>query len=284
MTLSAVGFLIVSAVLHTTWNFLLKQTKERYIVTWWALLVGSLFFLPLLFTGPAFSPSIWLRAGLSATVEAAYVVTLAAAYRQADFSLVYPIARGTAPALLALWSVLFLGERLSRHGILGLTVLVCGLMIIGSSAILRQRTATADWRSLMLAFLVAILISIYSAIDGSAVKSTDAIRYTVVVSWLTALLVTPFMFKRYGWRELKNGWAANRVRASAIGFLTVASYGLALIAFKIVPVGYSGAIRETGIVFGVFAGWLFLKEGFGKIRLLGSLLALAGILTIAIAG
>ena len=71
---------------------------------------------------------------VSAVVETAYFFALINAYTLGDFSLVYPVARGTAPALLALWSALFLGERPSAFGLLGLAVLIGGLLVVGSGS------------------------------------------------------------------------------------------------------------------------------------------------------
>ncbi len=284
MSFTALSLLIGAAILHAVWNLLLKQANEKYIVTWWALLIGSLCFLPLMFIGQTFSLHALPLAVVSALFEAAYFVFLAAAYRNADFSLVYPIARGTSPALLAIWSVLFLGEHLSCGGILGLSILICGLVTIGSSAMLGKSALTPNRRSVILALLVALFISVYSVIDGTAVKLTSPIKYTVVVFWLTMLFITPFIFKFYGWQEMKRSWEANWLRASSIGFLTLVSYGLVLIAFTIAPVSYSGAIRESSIVLGALAGWLFLGEGFGSVRVLGSVVIFAGILLIALRG
>src|SRR5574341_2464532 len=113
----AIILLLISAALHTTWNLLLKQAGEKYMATWWAMLIGSLLFLPaLLFIGlPAHST--WILMFISALAEAAYFIVLSFAYGDADFSLVYPMARGSAPALIAVWSVLFLGEQLTHGGV-----------------------------------------------------------------------------------------------------------------------------------------------------------------------
>src|SRR4030067_912782 len=98
MPLEAIGLLLVSAALHTTWNLLLKGSGERYMASWWAMLIGSLLFLPaLLFVGlPA--RTTWVMLIISAAVEASYFILLPYAYEASDFSLVYPLARGASPA------------------------------------------------------------------------------------------------------------------------------------------------------------------------------------------
>src|SRR5579885_1900006 len=111
MPLSALGLLLTAALLHTVWNLFVKRAHVKQVFTWWALIVGTLCFSPLLLEVRTFPPSIWPYVLSSACMEAIYYLVLIGAYQYGDFSLVYPMARGTAPALLALWAMLFLGEH-----------------------------------------------------------------------------------------------------------------------------------------------------------------------------
>ena len=95
MPLTAIAFIIVAAAMHTAWNLIVKRTDERQIVTWWALIVGSLINLPLLLN-ISIPVAVWPYAIASAAVEAAYFMLLLRAYQNGDFSEVYPIARGAA--------------------------------------------------------------------------------------------------------------------------------------------------------------------------------------------
>ena len=127
----AILLLLVSAVLHTSWNLLIKQSEDKYIVTWWMVTIGGLFaIIALFFTGLP-PRHMWIFAIISVCVEATYFVTLSYAYHDNDFSLIYPVARGSAPAFLALWSFIFLHEKLTSGGILGLGMIIGGLLIIG---------------------------------------------------------------------------------------------------------------------------------------------------------
>ena len=119
MPIVAILLLLGSAILHTTWNLLLKRAGGKYIATWWAVLLGSAVFLPFLFITGLPARETWLYLLASVLLEVGYFIALSTAYRDADFSLVYPLARGAAPALIALWSVLFFGERLPLEGSLG---------------------------------------------------------------------------------------------------------------------------------------------------------------------
>ncbi len=283
MPIGAIGLLFVSAALHTTWNLLLKQGGEKYMATWWGMLMGSLIFLPvLLFTGlPA--RSTWVLMFISAFVEAAYFIVLSFAYGDADFSLVYPMARGAAPALIAVWSVLFLAERPTTGGVIGLVVIIFGLMIVGGSNWL-QADGKSHLRGLAPALLLALFISIYSVIDGAAVKRTGPFAYAALIYFVSAAYMTPFIVRRHGWQQMKDEFIAHGGRLLLIGMLIVTAYLMALYAYSIASVSYSGAIREVGIVMGAIAGWQFLGEKFGGVRVTGAVVIFVGILVIAVFG
>src|SRR5258708_39047843 len=116
MTLPLLALLLAAAALHACWNLLLKPAPNRQLVVWWAVSVSALCFVPVLLLRPAVPAIGWRFALASAVVEAAYFVSLTTAYRVADFSLVYPIARGAAPALLALAAVLLLPAQRTASG------------------------------------------------------------------------------------------------------------------------------------------------------------------------
>jgi drug/metabolite transporter (DMT)-like permease len=283
MPLTAIGLLFGSAILHTSWNLLLKQAGEKYMATWWAMLIGSLLFLPALaFLGlPA--RSTWLLLCISAFVEAGYFVVLSYAYDDADFSLVYPIGRGAAPALIAVWSILFLGETLTAGGIAGLVVIIAGLLIVGSSCLF-QADGRRHLGGIWLALLLALTISIYSVIDGAAVKRTGPLSYAALIYFVSCAYSTPFVLRRHGWQKLKAELATYHWRLAVTGMLIVVAYLMALWAYRLSSVSYSGAIREVNVVIGAIAGWQLLGEKFGPIRVLGSIVIFAGIVVIAVLG
>lgn len=288
MPIAAILLLFFSATLHTAWNLLLKQSGRKYIATWWAILLGAGLLLPFLFFTGLPVRQTWPLLLASVLVETAYFVVLSLAYRQADFSLVYPLARGAAPLMIAVWSVLFLEERLTLVGMVGLGVIVSGLLMVGGSNLLAGAGRTSSkipYRDgVMLALLLALLISIYSTIDGAAVKQTPAFSYTVLVFFFSPVLAAPLVFKRYGWQTLKSELSQNKIRILFIGALTISAYLLTLAAYAMAKVSYSGAVREVSVVMGALAGWLFLGEKMGLLRVLGALVIFGGILLIALAG
>ncbi len=285
MPLGALGLLLLAAVLHAGWNLFVKRAGEKHIFTWWALVVGSVCFTPVLALSAALPARVWPYVLGSAIMEAAYFIALTLAYKLGDFSLVYPLARGTAPALLAVWAALFLGEHPSPAGLAGLGILLFGLLIVGSGAWWsRRKTATVTKTAIGVTFLVSVCISVYTVIDGSAVRFVDPSPYTVVVLGLSAVLTAPAVLARYGRSAMLAEWRANWPRIFLVGVLMMVTFILVLHAYTLTQVNYAGAIREVSVVFGALAGWLWLGEGFGALRTLGALFIFAGILVIAVAG
>src|SRR5664280_672358 len=129
MSILAIVLLLTSAILHALWNLLLKQSPEKYVAMGWQVIISGVLSLILLFFTGLPPRSMWLFAIISMTLEAIYFVLLSLAYSDHDFSLVYPVARGTAPALVVLWSLLFLHEIPSAGGLIGILIIVCGLVI-----------------------------------------------------------------------------------------------------------------------------------------------------------
>ena len=305
MSLTALILLVVAAALHTGWNLLVKRAGEKQIFTWWAMVVGTACFAPLLAFSTPLPAAIWPYVLASALVETIYYLALLRAYTIGDFSLIYPLARGAAPAFLALWAALFLGERPHAGGIAGLALLLVGLLLVGGAArraVLRQDAvalalsaggAAAQPRWSLMAFAgsataaaltVACCISIYSVIDGAAVRIAPPIPYTVAVIGASALMMAPAVLARYGRQAVVAEWRANWSRIVLVGILTLVTYALVLQAYALGRVGYAGAVREISVVFAALVGWRWLGEGFGGWRVTGALLIFAGILVIAVAG
>ncbi len=285
MPLTALGLLLVAAMMHTTWNLLVKRAKEKQVFIWCSLIAGTIIFSPLLLTSPLFLVSTWPYLISSAFVEVIYYITLIRAYENGDFSLVYPMARGAAPAFLLIWATFFLGERPRFFGLMGIALLVFGLIIVGGKTWWTLRKTSGFSKSaLALALGVACCISIYTAIDGAAVHHVSPLPYTVLVIALAALFITPAVVKRYGNDAIADEWRANWLRITLVGLFTLLAYMLALKAYTIARVSYAGAVREISVVFAAFVGWRWLGESFGAIRLVGALFIFAGILVIAFAG
>ncbi len=284
MSIFALLLLFASASLHALWNLLLKQSQEKYIAMGWqVILSGAFALLILLFIGLP-PRSMWLFAVISMTLEAVYFILLSNAYTDNDFSLVYPIARGTAPAFLMLWSALFLREDLTPGGILGVTLIVCGMIVIGATSLVQARGSRIRLKGILTALSVALVISLYTLIDGTAVKNGPPLPYALTMFMLVPVITTTYNLRRFGWERFASAWNGPRLPLILAAVLGVVAYLLALFAYTIAPVSYSGAIREMSVVIGAFLGWQFLGEKMGGMRVLGSVIIFAGIIVIALFG
>ncbi len=290
MSLTALVLLVGAGLLHASWNLILKRSSERLLVTSWGLVGGAVAFAPMLARAWPPPPAVWPFAVGSALVLLGYYVCLARAYERGDFSLVYPIARGTAPAMLALWAILFLGERPSGVGYAGMAAILVGLVVLGSAPMWALRRGKARAMDLLRshargagpAFVVAFLVSVYSALDAAAVRQWSPIPYLVLVFAIAGTLLVALLALRDATHVLRV--ARTHVKPiMIIAVMTLAAYSLVLRAFQIAPVSYAGAAREVGIVFGALAGWRLLGERFGGLRTIGAALVFAGILVLATA-
>src|SRR5450759_4084443 len=174
MPVGVLGLLLAAALLHAGWNILLKTADDPLRTAGRGMVVGAAVLIPAAFVGwlaigrPPIPTAAWVLSILSGVLEAGYFVLLSAAYRRGDLSLVYPIARGTAPVLAVGGGVVFLGERLGPLGTIGVVLLLVGILALQRPwAVLRRGgelprpVREAAW----LAVATGITIACYSGVD-----------------------------------------------------------------------------------------------------------------------
>jgi drug/metabolite transporter (DMT)-like permease len=284
MPILAIALLLVSAVLHALWNILLKQSTEKYVAMGWQVIIGGILSVAVLFFTGLPPRSMWIFVLISMTLETIYFVLLSLAYSNHDFSLVYPVARGAAPALVVLWSFLFLREIPSVGGFIGIATIICGLVVIGATSYCQPHEGKPKFKGITTALSIALVISMYTMIDGFAVKHGQVLPYGLSMFMLVPVLTTPVIVQHYGRDHFIEALQKQPGRLILVGVLGVIAYLFALFAYSMAPVNYSEAIREVSVVLGAFAGWQFLGEKLGKIRVLGAAVIFAGILMIALFG
>jgi drug/metabolite transporter (DMT)-like permease len=221
---------------------------------------------------------------LSATLEALYYWTLAQAYRYGDLSLVYPIARGTAPILVPVLAAVFLGERLS-----GLAMAGIGLVVLGTVVI---HTRRLGWPSLgtigevvgqpgtRYALLTGLVIASYSALDKYGVSLVRPVLYGYLLFLGLTVGLLPLVLRQR--RALATEWKLHRGSIVVVGLLAPASYLLVLLALTLAPVSYVAAAREISVVLAALLGALVLREGYGRQRLLGSAAIATGLILLVL--
>ena len=246
---------------------------------WWALIVTNLCCVGIFALHPVSLRPVRVLLAASAVLEASYYLILTAAYRAGDFSLVYPVARGTAPGLLAVWAILVLAERPSPLGLAGILCVALGVAIVGWSGRIGKPGA-----ALALSLLLALVISVYSVIDGAAVRRVDPLSYTAAMFFCVTVMLTPVLLVREGWSGLRAAVRLEPLRILGIGVGQLAGYLIVLWVYARAPVAYGGAIRESSVLLAALLGWRFLGEPFGSRRLLGALVIVSGVALIALRG
>ncbi len=287
MLLSSLLLLLLAAALHAGTNTLMKKSRDKIAFSWWMLTVFSVMASPTLLFLPRVEPAVWLLVLVSGLLEAMYFFTLTRAYTSGDLSLVYPIARGSAPLFVLIWAVLFLGERPTWMGVCGIGFVIGGLYLINLSS-LRDwsrplhafRSAASRW-----ALLTGVLISAYSAVDKVGVHYFHPFVYLYMI-----LLVCCFCLslqwlirdRRVALREEPRNGRLLPIMAAAV--LGTGGYLLVLGAMRLSPVSYVGPVREVSVVMGTWIGIRLLGEQGGSLRIAASILVVIGIGLIAIFG
>jgi len=277
---AVVTVVLFAALLHATWNALVKAGPDKYLTTLLVACGAGLVSLPLLPLVSAPLPASWPWLAASACCQVIYYRLLAAAYQHGDMSQAYPLMRGAAPLLVALASAPLLGERLHWRQDLAV-MLICGGVL--TLTILRGASVGADSaanrearrRAILYALLNAAIIAAYTLIDGVGVRRSGApAGYTMWLFVLSAGLLLLCSTQR--WAELP-AYARSHLRVMLVGGAgTLASYGLALWAMTQAPVAAVAALRETSILFAAAIAALFLRERLAPGRILAISLIACG--------
>jgi len=259
-----VALVLGAAVLHATWNALLKNDQEDRLraITVMSVASGAISFACLPFC--AFPASdAWPALLLSAVFHVAYNLALVFAYRHGDLGQVYPVARGASPVLIAIAAAAIAGERLHGLAIAGII-----LVSLGIASLSRGWLAQASWRGLVAALATGALIAAYSVTDGIGGRLSGA--PTGYAAWLFAIDAVPMPIIYWLWRG-RSAPLVERSRASLLslagGAVSLLAYAIVIYAASVAPMGIVSALRETSVVFAAFIGRMFLSERLGFSRL-----------------
>lgn len=278
-----------SGILHVAWNIRLKRAGDPLRAATVGMLAASAGIVPIGFAawwvaGQDPFPVLGVALGLvSGTVEAAYFILLSAAYRRGDLSVVYPLARGTAPLLAVAIGVGILGERLGVAGSVGVAGLLAGFLIL-------QR----PWRvlrghgldpSVAFALATGVTIATYTAIDRVGARLIDPLPYAAIITVTSAVVLVAWVHVVGGGGVFAGGRA--QVRSASIGgLLTLAAYALVLWALSVAPLSGVSPLRESATVFAAAWGSVRLGEAAGRgevaRRVGASILIVGGALLLAL--
>ena len=276
MTPEILGLVLFAALLHAVWNAIVKQSGDPLLAQWLVIAAGSLLCFPLIFVTPLPGPESWPWLALGVGIHTAYYLLLAESYRVGELSQVYPLARGTAPPLVAVASLLLIDEPLSTGGLAGI-----GLVSVGVLSLARGGPESS--RAVPLALAVGCLIGGYSVVDGMGVR-TSASPLTYIV-WLEVLCGVPItvvaLARRRG--RVRTYLRQGGVSGAVGGIISTLAYAAVLFAYSRAPLAEVSALRETSVIFGVAIGAFLLREGLGPRRLIAATLVALGVSALQLA-
>jgi drug/metabolite transporter (DMT)-like permease len=282
---SALALVLAAALGHATWNLLAKRAGGGVQFVWLHGALSTLLYAPV---GIAMLALRWHDLGApqllfisgSALLHTAYFLLLQRGYRDADLSLVYPLARGTGPTLATAAAIAWLGERPTPLAMAGGALVVTSVFFFArpgaASSAARRRGGVAY------GLATGILIASYTLWDKHAVAAL-AIS-PLVLDWTTSLLRTsllaPLALRHR--EQLRREWQAKKTAVLWIAVLCPLSYILVLVAMRTSPVSYVAPIREVSILFGALLGALFLREGEPARRLAAAAVMVLGVAALAL--
>jgi len=269
---------LFAAACHAGWNALIKVGLDPLSTTT-LISVGSgvvtLAFAP--FVGvPAWAAWPWLAA--SVVIHLVYFASLIESYRTGDLGQVYPIARGSAPLMTAAITSIFVGEKLSVLGWMGIVALVAGVLLLSARG--GRQLAEIDRRAIGFALFTALTICAYSVVDGIGARlSANPNGYSVWLFIGIAVVMVPYALYRDG-RDVIPAMQRFWLRGFAGGALQVLSYGIAIWAMTIAPIAIVATLRETSVLFGAAIAVLVLKEPLRAVRVMAACLIVCGLVLI----
>jgi drug/metabolite transporter (DMT)-like permease len=268
---------LAAAFVHAGWNLLLSRARDSEAATAIALTAGAIAFAPVAAATWQVGTKALPYAAGSAALELLYLALLARAYQEGELSVVYPVARGSAPLLILLFSLAVLGASLDSLSIVGVCLIAAGVVLV------RGRQGKANARDLAMALAIGVCIASYTLLDKQGLKHAHPLPYLELVVGIPALIYVPVLVRHRGADAVRAELNAASVIA---GLGMFGAFGLALAAIRLAPsdsLAAVQAVRETSVVIAVVAARFVLRERVTPPRMVGAIAVVAGVAAIAAA-
>ena len=264
---------LLAALLHASWNGILKHSKNRVRSLFLNRLVAVLLGLMLITILPRINSDAIPYLLIATAIHLVYFWSLLSAYKLGDFSQVYPISRGLAPLLILFAGWAFNADQLPMSSTAGIIFVGFGIMLLA-----KNQTPQSS-KPLLFAVVTAFCIAGYTLASGAGVRVSQS--FLVYAAWLEAfsgiLFTGSVLLTRYQQLELQLlTWPRARIDLLS-GIMASGGFAVALWAMTEIPIAAVAALRETSVIFAALIGWLILREGFGIRRVFASFLVFVGI-------
>lgn len=272
MSTAVILLVLGAALLHATWNIIVKGGSNKLYETALNALgggLGAMFFLPFLSLPDR---ACWGLLALSCCCHLTYYLCVAATYRVADLSLGYTIMRGTAPMLTA-FAMTLLGVPLGLYGWGGVLLLCSGIFALALEQRLHHR---GTLKGILYALRTSFVIMGYTLSDGFGARlSGDSVSYTCWIFFLNIFPLHIYIFARYG-RDYLHYLKGRAIVGLTGGLCGLGSYGIAIWAMTLAPIALVAALRETSVIFGMIMAVIFLGEKLNFLRIMAIILVVCG--------
>ena len=289
MSAFALSLVLSGALCHALWNIVAKKAAGGLAFVWLFGQVSVFAALPVALwiwhTQPqTFDTSMWLAAIGSGVIHIVYSLVLQKGYQVSDFSVVYPIARGSGPLITVVVATTLLGELPSLTGVLSVGAILAGLFVSADGGrIFGRGNSTKRQLGVLWGLLTGVCIASYTVLDGWAIKSLgmSPVLFYVVGLIVRSALLAPFALRRP--EELRTQWRTHRSAILTVGLLSPTAYALVLYALQIAPLSYVAPVREISMLIGTLLGARLLKEAVRPTQIVGAGIMLAGVAGLAFA-
>jgi phosphonate utilization associated putative membrane protein len=285
LTWPVVLAVLFGAMLHASWNALIKSGQDKAVDTALVHSLGALVALPfMLWVGPP-PAGAWPYIGMSLVIHIGYYIALVGAYQHGELGLTYPIMRGFAPLLVAFASGALIGEAPTLAAWLGIVGIAAGVGLVGLA---HPGEALHHRKALAFAFANAGIIALYTVVDGRGVRASvvsdlGALRYVLMLFVLDGIAYPLLVWARRSPAQRAEivVYARKRWPVAALGgSASIGSYAIALWAMTRAPIASVAALRETSVLFAAVLGTVLLKERFGLQRAIGTGVIVAGVMAL----
>lgn len=271
--LTATILALAAAVLHAGWNLWVKQSGDRWIALWGQMTCAGIASAVILLVVGGAHNIAWWPFIVSGLIHVVYISSLAHAYNLGDFSVTYPIARGTGALLAAIGGILFLSDSLSVVAVLGICISTAGIMLLAGRA---------DSSHVSAALLVAVTIGAYSVVDGYGSRQMGGNLYPLLLFIATGTSLTATGLVRGRAADMVSALRLSWHRFTFAGLASLLTYWMVLIAMQRAPIGYITALRESSVVIVALVGTRYLGEKDMLRRTIAASIVVAGLCVLVV--
>ena len=268
---------VFSAMTHATYNAIVKSARDKLVSRMLMALTSSVYLLPMAFFVPVPSLSMFALLAFTAIVHFSYQMAQIKSLQYADYTLAYPISRGTAPLIVAAFAPFVVGDKVNFLQFIGIAVISLSILSVALSA------PKGNGKGLLFAAITGVAIAAYTLIDARGSRMAEN-PFTFIVWFFLfdSIVISTFTLTKHHKRFF--GSLAREWKLGALnGLLGICTFGAALTAFRYGNAPVMAAVRESSVLFAALIGFVFLKERFGPARIVAIVGIVIGLAIIRLA-